>query len=92
MNAAGFNGLQKNLPKEFGESRRWSHVFITDNEGTAAKLGRKKYTIANEKGIPINVYTAVLDISLFQYDPEVLERSEVPQVGANYCIFILALI
>ena len=92
VKATDFEGLKKNLPKEFQESRRWSHVFVTNNEDTAAKLRRKNYTVADETGISINIYTAVLDISLFQYDLEVLKRVEVPQVGATYCIFILALI
>ena len=92
VEATGFKWLQSYLPKKFKDSRRWSHVFVTDNEDTAAKLRRKKYTVADETGISINIYTAVLDISLFQYDPEVLKRAEVRQVGANYCIFILALI
>ena len=92
VKATGFERLKKYLPKKFKESRRWSHVFVTDHDDTAAKLRRKNYTVADETGISINIYTAVLDISLIQYDPEVLKRAKVPQVGANLCIFILALI
>jgi hypothetical protein len=94
VKATGFKGLESNLPKLFQKHRRWSHVFVTDQHDTAAKLRRKNYRVADEMDISIGIYTAVLDISLFRYDydPEVFIRAEVPQVGANYCIFILALI
>ena len=41
VEATGFKWLQSYLPKKFKDSRRWSHVFVTDNKGTAAKLRRK---------------------------------------------------
>ena len=83
VKAAGCAGLKNNLPKKLRESRRWSHVFVTDNEDTAAKLRSKNYTVTDETGFSVNIYTAVLDISLFQYGPEVLKHAKVPQVGAN---------
>jgi hypothetical protein len=86
MNEKGFTTLFNNLPKKFQKDRKWCHIFVTDCHDTAAKLGRKKYTVANK--FKISVHTAVLDIALFQYSPEVWKHAQVPSVSLvmSYCI------
>jgi hypothetical protein len=87
MKEKGFTTLSNILPKEFQKHRKWCHVFITDCADTAAKLGRKKYNVANK--FKFSIYTAVLDISLFQYSPEVWKRAQaLPSVSfvISYCI------
>ena len=37
----GFESLIKNLPSEFQKDRSWCHVFVTDRNDAAAKLGGK---------------------------------------------------
>jgi hypothetical protein len=86
VNAEGFEKLQKYLPKRFRKARSWCHVFVTNHPDTAAKLRGKTYTVADE--MDISIHTAVLDISLFNFPPEVLNYAKAPNVSRRYCIFV----
>lgn len=73
-----FERLIKNLPGEFRKDRCWCHVFVTDCKEAATELGRKKYSVNNNK-MKVLIHTAVLNISCFQYHREVLDSATVPR-------------
>ena len=54
--------IQQNLPKMFWKRRQWCVVFITDEEERASDLRTKKYQGLENIGIPISIYSSVLDI------------------------------
>ena len=85
MKKQGFDSLIKNLPPEFQKNRSWCHIFVTDRQDAAAKLGKAKYPIPSK--MKILVHTAVLDISLFQYRPEVLKRATIPSVSRRKLLY-----
>ena len=67
VNHKGFDSLMKNLPDGFHKKRSWCHVFVTDRDDVAAKLGGKHYVLPSK--MKILIHTAVLNISFFQYHP-----------------------
>lgn len=73
--------MEQCLPKRFQRARSWCHVFVTNHSDTAAKLRKKTYTVADE--MKISIYTAVLDLSLFKFSPEVLNRAKAPIISDN---------
>ena len=84
VNPEGFDRLMKNLPDGFHKKRSWCHVFVTDRDDVAAKLGRKHYVLPSK--MKILIHTAVLDISLFQYHPKLLKRA-IPSVSRRQLLY-----
>ena len=84
VDAEGFEKLKKYLPKRFQKARSWCHVFVTNHPDTAAELRGKTYTVADEMNI--SIYTAVLDISLFKFPPEVLNHAKAPRVNVGVTV------
>jgi hypothetical protein len=85
MKKQGFDSLIKSLPPDFQNDRSWCHVFVTDREDAAVKLGKAEYPIPSK--MKILVHTAVLDISRFQNHPEVLERATIPSVSRRELLY-----
>jgi hypothetical protein len=81
----GFERLKKYLPKKFQE-RSWHHVFVTDRPDTADALRRKKYSVTEKRNI--KVHTAVLNIQLFNFSHEVLNRAKAPSVSRHELLYI----
>jgi hypothetical protein len=86
MNEKGFESLLTNLPPNFQKQRSWHHVFVTDHPDTAVKLRKKKYQVA--ENMKIQVHTAVLNIQLFNYSPEVLNCARMPSVSRHGLLYI----
>jgi len=85
MKPIGFERLKKNLPDAFQKVQSWCHVFVTDRDDAAAKLGRKRHPVPDN--IKILIHTMVLDISLFQYDSDALHFSKVPDVSRRKLLY-----
>ena len=81
----GFERLEAYLPKKF-QKRSWHHVFVTDRSDTADALRRTKYPVTEKR--KIKVHTAVLNISLFNFPHEVLNRAKAPSVSRHELLYI----
>jgi hypothetical protein len=81
----GLESLTNNLPPGFQKDRSWCHVFVTDRNDAAAKLGGKNYPVPDK--MKILIHTAVLNISHFQYHPEVLNHATVPSVSRRKLLY-----
>jgi hypothetical protein len=92
VNTKGFETLERLLPKKFQKARKWCHVFVTNHPNTALQLRKMTYTVGERTGLDFSIHTAVLDISLFTFPRDVLNRAMAPSVSRHsYFIFILAL-
>ncbi|KAI0265733.1 hypothetical protein BGY98DRAFT_1034491 [Russula aff. rugulosa BPL654] len=66
------------LPKKFQKARKWCHVFVTNHPNTALQLRKMTYTVGERTGLDFSIHTAVLDISLFTFPRDVLNRAMAP--------------
>jgi hypothetical protein len=85
MSPKGFRRLKEYLPKRFERARTWRHVFLTDLEKNAPSLRAQYHKVADRKNI--SIYSAVLDVSKFNFSSEDLMCVFTPSV----CIYILTL-
>ena len=81
----GFERLEAYLPKKF-QKRSWHHVLVTDRSDTADALRQMKYSVTEKR--KIKIYTAVLNISLFNFPHEVLNRAKAPSVSRHELLYI----
>ena len=75
----GFDTLRTELRDKFLKRRSLCHVFITDQSNTAAKLRAKNFAAADE--LNISIYTAVLNISVFNGFHKALRFVKEPSVS-----------
>ncbi|KAI0283051.1 hypothetical protein BGY98DRAFT_952734 [Russula aff. rugulosa BPL654] len=78
VNTKGFETLERLLPKKFQKARKWCHVFVTNHPNTALQLRKMTYTVGERTGLDFSIHTAVLDISLFTFPRDVLNRAMAP--------------
>jgi hypothetical protein len=74
----GFSQIKECLPDKTRNTRKWCHVFITDEEATADALRGAKYDVLN--AMKISIHTAVLNIFGIRITPEDPRRWRIPEV------------
>jgi hypothetical protein len=70
----GFASIKASLPSQFQKSRKWCHVFLSDDAEKARRLRSAKYSGMKKENI--SIYSGVLDFSRSRVTSDQVRKTE----------------